>query len=209
MIIFDLDGTLWDSGQSLAESWGMEIAREAGLEKGFTADDIHKVMGLTMDEIADALLPELPEKRRYEVFRKCEAFEIEYIKEHGGVLFPGVRETIRELFNAGKSLTIVSNCQAGYIDAFLDSMDMREYFADYEEWGRTGLLKADNIRLVMERNGADKAVYVGDIQKDSDSSHEAGIPCIWAEYGFGTISDSIAVIHEFADLPKVLEDIGF
>ena len=88
-------------------------------------------------------------------------------------------------------------------------MDMSGYFIDYEEWGRTGLLKADNIRLVMERNGIDKAVYIGDIQKDSDASHEAGIPCIWAAYGFGDICDAEGKIDSFSELPAELERMGY
>jgi len=106
-------------------------------------------------------------------------------------------------------MAVVSNCQEGYVKAFLDSMDMWKYFCDYEEWGRTYLLKAGNIRLVMERNGEDKAVYVGDIQKDSDASHEAGIPCIYAAYGFGEIRDAEGVINRFDELPGVLKKMGF
>ena len=83
------------------------------------------------------------------------------------------------------------------------------YFDDYEEWGRSGLLKADNIRLVMERNGADKAIYVGDIQKDADASAKAGVPCIWAAYGFGHIAGPAGVLNKFSDLPEVLRDLGY
>jgi phosphoglycolate phosphatase len=88
-------------------------------------------------------------------------------------------------------------------------MDMHRYFIDYEEWGRSGLLKADNIRLVMERNGAEKAVYVGDIQKDADASAKAGVPCIWAAYGFGHIDKPAGVLNEFSELPQVLKDLGY
>lgn len=209
MIIFDLDGTLWDSGQSLADSWGLEITKLSGLDKHFTSEDIHKIMGLTMNEIADNLIPELPPERRYEIFRECEYCEIEYIREHGGELFPGIRETLTELKKRGYNMTIVSNCQEGYIPAFLDSMDMREFFTDYEEWGRTHLSKGENIRLVMERNNTTKAVYIGDIQRDADAAAAAGIPCIAADYGFGHIADPIARISEFEELPAVLEQMDF
>ena len=166
-------------------------------------------MGKTMNEIADDLFGVLPEKERYELARKCEVFENAYITEHGGRLFEGVRETLKELHETGVIMSIVSNCQEGYIPAFLTSMDMHSYFVDYEEWGRSGLLKADNIRLVMERNGAEKAVYVGDIQKDADASAKAGVPCIWAAYGFGHIDKPAGVLNEFVDLPQVLKDLGY
>ena len=209
MVIFDLDGTLWDSSVQVAESWNVVIEQEVGKEHTLTAADIMKYMGLTMTEIADRHFGFLPEKERYELSHKCEVFENGYITEHGGRLFEGVEETLAKLKDMGVQMAVVSNCQEGYIKAFLDSMDMWKYFVDYEEWGRTMLLKADNIKLVMERNGASKGIYVGDIQKDSDAAHAAGVPCIYAAYGFGEITDGIATIKRFDELPAVLEELGF
>ena len=209
MVIFDLDGTLWDSAVSVAESWNIEIERVTGQASRLTADAIRRNMGRTMNEIADDVMGGFPLPFRYELARKCEVFENAYITEHGGELFEGVRETLEELKAQGVQMAIVSNCQEGYVPAFLDSMDMRGIFDDYEEWGRSGFLKAENIRLVMERNGADKAVYVGDIQKDADASAKAGVPCIWAAYGFGHIDKPAGVLNEFSDLPQVLKDLGY
>ena len=208
MVIFDLDGTLWDSAVSVAESWNMEIERVTGEPSNISPDDIRRNMGKTMNDIADDLMGRFPPEERYALARKCEVFENAYIAEHGGELFPGVRETLGRLRDEGVPLAVVSNCQEGYIPAFIKSMDMAEYFMDYEEWGRSGLLKADNIRLVMERNGMDKAVYVGDIQKDADASAEAGVPCIWASYGFGHISEPAAVLERFTDLPGALDKLN-
>ena len=208
MVIFDLDGTLWDSGDSVGESWNIVIQR-AGYDLTVTADDLRRNMGKTMNEIADDLFGFLPEEERYALARRCEVFENAYITEHGGRLFEGVRETLKELHETGVIMSIVSNCQEGYIPAFLTSMDMHSYFVDYEEWGRSGLLKADNIRLVMERNGVEKAVYVGDIQKDADASAKAGVPCIWAAYGFGHIDKPAGVLNEFRELPQVLKKLGY
>ena len=209
MVIFDLDGTLWDSAVSVAESWNIAIENVTGRKSCLSADDIRKNMGKTMNDIADDLMCEFEPPFRYELARKCEVFENEYITEHGGVLFEGVVETLEALRAAGVQMTIVSNCQQGYVPAFIESMDMGRFFDDYEEWGRSGLLKAGNIRLIMERNGAEKAVYVGDIQKDADASAEAGVPCIYAAYGFGHIEAPAAVIEKFSDLPGALRELGF
>lgn len=209
MIIFDLDGTLWDSAVNVAASWNIVLEREYNNGKTLTAEDISSNMGKTMNQIADIHFAWLPEDERYAFARKCEVFENEYITEHGGDLYEGVEETLAELKAAGAEMSVVSNCQEGYVKAFLDSMDMWKYFKDYEEWGRTGLSKADNIKLVMERNGADKGIYVGDIQRDSDAAHEAGVPCIWAAYGFGEINDAVAAIKSFRELPAVLKKLGY
>ena len=209
MVIFDLDGTLWDSSPVVAESWNIEIENYTGRKSSLVADDLRRNMGKTMTEIADNLMSEFPVPERYELSHRCEVFENEYIAEHGAELFPKVRETLQQLQDAGQKLAVVSNCQEGYVAAFIKSMDMDRYFCDYEEWGRSGLLKADNIRLVMERNGEDEAIYVGDIQKDADACKDAGVPCIWAAYGFGHIEEPAGVIHEFAELPGVLKELGY
>ena len=209
MVLFDLDGTLWNSTVPIAESWNIVIEKETGRKGWLTSADIEPVQGRTMDEIADIIFVVFPEDERYSLARKCEVFENEYIEKTGATLFEGVEETLAKLKDMGVQMAVVSNCQEGYIKAFLDSMDMWKYFVDYEEWGRTMLLKADNIKLVMERNGASKGIYVGDIQKDSDAAHKAGIDCIYASYGFGEINDAVATLKSFDELPGILEKLGF
>ena len=209
MIIFDLDGTLWDSSANVAASWNDVIEHEYGMKKFLSKEDIASNMGKTMLQIADIHFDWLPEEERYELSRKCEEYENDYITEHGGELYNGVRETLRAMKDAGVRMSVVSNCQKDYIKAFLDSMDMWDYFEDYEEWGRTFKSKADNIRLVMERNGIDKAIYVGDIQRDSDAAHEAGVPIVFAAYGFGDINDAEGRIDSFTELPAVLKEHGY
>ena len=53
------------------------------------------------------------------------------------------------------------------------------------------------IKLIVERNNIDEAVYVGDIQGDYDSSKRAGVKFIHAAYGFGTIDDDVPAIRKF------------
>ena len=209
MVIFDLDGTLWNSTVPIAESWNIIIEKETDRKGWLTAADIEPVQGKTMDEIANIIFCDFPEEERYRLARLCEVYENEYITETGAELFEGVEETLAKLKDMGVQMAVVSNCQEGYIKAFLDSMDMWKYFVDYEEWGRTMLLKADNIKLVMERNRASKGIYVGDIQKDSDAAHAAGIDCIYASYGFGEINDAVATLKSFDELPAILEKLGF
>ena len=146
MVIFDLDGTLWNSSVRIAESWNIVIEKETGRKGWLTGADIEPVQGKTMNEIADIIFGEFPEEERYRLARRCEVFENEYTTKTGADLFEGVEETLKQLKDRGVQMAVVSNCQEGYIKAFLDSMDMWKYFVDYEEWGRTMLLKADNIK---------------------------------------------------------------
>ncbi len=204
MLIFDLDGTLWDSAENVAKSWNIVFSREDPSLPPLTKDDIHSVMGMTMREIQDVLQPALPDGRRDAVFSECCTFEVEYLREHGGDPYPGLRPVMEQLKRLGYPLAIVSNCQRGYVDAFIRSVGVSDLFCDYEEWERTGLAKGENIRLVMQRNGADRAVYIGDTQKDRDAARLAGIPFIHASYGFGSVDSADAVICSLSDLPAVI-----
>ena len=79
---------------------------------------------------------------------------------------------------------------------------MRDIFDDFESAGATGLSKGENIKLVVERNNIDKAVYIGDTQGDLDSADFAGVPFIRAAYGFGQMNRPVPEIREFCELPE-------
>lgn len=208
-IIFDMDGTLWDSAENVAKSWNLAISTFSGYEKTLTAEDIKGVMGKTMDAIADILFAELSEEDRTELLATCCEMENDYLREHGGVLYEGVRETLAKLREMGYHLSIVSNCQAGYIEAFLDYYKLWDAIEDKQCYGDNLLSKGDNIRLVAERNDLDAAVYVGDIQGDYDASRAAGIGFIHAAYGFGTIDTEVPAIHTFAELAEMNLEMVF
>ena len=178
-IIFDLDGTLWDSSASVCESWNIVFSRYPEITRRLTPADVQGFMGKTLDQIFPIALPDTPDELRRKALNECVHYELEYIAEHGGL-----RETLVEL-RRSYALIIVSNCQDGYIQDFLDFADMRGLFGDFESAGGTGLSKGENIKLVIERNSIDKAVYVGDTQGDLDSADFAGISFIRAAYGFG------------------------
>ena len=204
LIMFDLDGTMWDSAEGVADSWN-EVFREADPTlPALTADDVHSVMGMTMKEISEVLQPAMNPDVREEVFERCCRHEVDYLYDHPGRLYPGLQETLDALREAGYDLAVVSNCQRGYVEAFLHSSGLGDRFIDYEEWERTGLSKGENIRLVMERNGYRRAVYIGDTAKDQEAAKAAGIPFIHAAYGFGKTVEPEGVIRDITELPEAL-----
>lgn len=205
-IIFDMDGTLWDSAKAVAESWTEVVAREYTPERVITEDEIKRVMGLTMDKLAAQIFPELSESRRLQLLDVCGREENEYLRMHGAIVYPKVEETFQRL-KEKYHLYIVSNCQSGYIEAFLEYYGYGRYIEDIECYGNNGLVKGDNIRKVVERNYLTKAVYVGDIQGDYDASMQAGVEFIHAGYGFGTVDANVPEITAFEELPKVVESV--
>lgn len=156
-IIFDMDGTLWDSAANVAESWNLAIKQDGSVDKKLTEQDIQGVMGKTMDVIADILFPELEKEARMKLLDQCCSMENDYLREHGGVLYPKLEETLSAL-KEKYPLYIVSNCQSGYIEAFLDHYGFGKYFEDIECYGNNLKQKGDNIRLLADRNGLTEAV---------------------------------------------------
>ena len=205
-VIFDMDGTLWDSAKAVAESWTEVVAREYTPERVITEDEIKRVMGLTMDKLAAQIFPELSESRRLQLLDVCGREENEYLRTHGAIVYPKVEETFQKL-REKYHLYIVSNCQSGYIEAFLEYYGYGRYIEDIECYGNNGLVKGDNIRKVVDRNRLTKAVYVGDIQGDYDASMQAGVEFIHAGYGFGTVDANVPEITAFEELPKVVESV--
>lgn len=206
-IIFDLDGTLWDSRASIAAGWSATLREAFPDAAEVTTQQIASIMGLTERAIADKVFAQYGEDR-YRVCRLCMEGEIVYLRRLGASVYDGVRQMLTEL-SAHTPLFIVSNCQAGYIEAFFDITGFEHFFADYTTEGHTRLKKADNIRLIAERNALKNPVYVGDTALDEQSAREAGCAFIHAAYGFGTAEEPVGSIGapcELAPLLKSMED---
>lgn len=202
-IIFDVDGTLWDSTKSVAESWNKAIREHSSLNLTLEPVSLSRVFGKTMTEIADALFPDLSVKERMELLDVCFDEENRYLEDHPGILYPDVVRTIKEL-SLSCPLYIVSNCQCGYIEVMLRTTGLGPYIRDHLCFGETQVPKGETIRMLIERNNLQSPVYVGDTQGDADSCKTAGIPFIFAEYGFGDVPDARTRIHTFSDLAKLL-----
>ena len=205
-IIFDMDGTLWDSAENVAASWTKVVQKEYRADRVITEQEIQSVMGKTMDQIAAILFGELSQEKQEELLAHCCKEENEYLRAHGGVLYPKLEETLQQL-QKDYRLYIVSNCQSGYIEAFLEHYGFYGYFEDIECFGNNGLDKGTNIRRLMDRNHLQQAVYVGDIQGDYDASSKAGVQFIHAAYGFGTIKEKVPKIHAISELPEIVKNV--
>ena len=202
-IIFDLDGTLWDSTAEVAKTWTSVIAKYNLNRKEVTVEDLKPCMGKLLDEIASILLPELDPKKQMQVIKECCEYENEYLGEYGATLYDKLEDTLKELSKNNK-LFIVSNCQDGYIECFFKAHKLDKYFIDYECPGRTGLPKGENIKLIVERNNLKNPVYVGDTQGDANAAKLANVPFIFAKYGFGNVDEFFNSIESFDELLEII-----
>lgn len=205
-IIFDLDGTLWDSTKEVAMAFNQVlIERYPEVKENVTPERLQELFGMPLDEIAVKLYQSVPAEHAIKVMKECCDYECDYLAEHGATLYDNLEQVLEELSMKYK-LFIVSNCQEGYIQCFFRAYPkLEKYFLDYEYPGRSGMLKADNIRLVIERNGLNSPIYVGDTQGDATASGIAGVPFIFARYGFGDVKEYAGVIDSLIELKKLID----
>lgn len=202
-IIFDLDGTLWDSSNSVINSWNETISNYNEVQNTLTVDDMKSVMGLVIQDVALKLFPYLEEENRLKIIKHCCKNECVYLGENGATIYNKLEETLIELTKTYK-LFIVSNCQCGYIESFFKSHRLNKYFIDYENSGRTGLTKGENIKLIMDKNSLKSSLYIGDTEGDLKAARFAGIPFVYARYGFGQVKEYDYVIDSFEELLKLV-----
>ena len=201
-IIFDVDGTLWNSTESVAASWNKAIREHSSLNLTLEPVSLSRVFGKTMTEIADTLFPSLSADERMKLLEVCFDEENRYLEDHPGILYPDVARTLKKLASR-YPLYIVSNCQCGYIEVLLRTTGLGPYIKDHLCFGETQVPKGETIRKLIVKNRLQSPVYVGDTQGDADSCKTAGIPFIFAEYGFGDVLDARMRIQTFSDLEKL------
>ena len=203
-LIFDLDGTLWDASAACIIAWNNTLQQ---IGSGHSAVDEKMVAGFSGRLLEDILAEHFKNIRpdQYAHFIKLYAKEeAEQMRKLGGTLFPDTKQALEELA-IQFPLFIVSNCQKGYIENFLQQHQLGTLFTDFESSGNTGLPKKNNILFVIKRNKLTKPIYVGDTKGDYDASRWNGIPFIYAGYGFGPLADPEIQIKSLSELPFLLK----
>lgn len=200
-IIFDMDGTLWNSTPEVAEAFNKVLKEKyPEVTDEVTPEVLQGLFGLPLDVIAVQLYASVSEERAKFIMNDCCEYECEYLAQKGATLYEGLEEALKKL-SVKYKLFIVSNCQEGYIQCFFAANPhLEKYFIDYEYPGRSGRFKADNIRMVIDRNGLKNPIYVGDTQGDANAAKEAGVPFIFARYGFGNVKEYEDVVDSLQEL---------
>lgn len=207
-IIFDMDGTLWDSVDNIVISWN-EACRRLGEPVTITREKLIGLMGNTMDKFAEKLLPHVPLEQAMETLHACEEEENEYLRRHGAVLLGDVKTVFEKLRKMGYGVYIVSNCQSGYIEAFMEYYHLEHLVDDVECYGNTRNGKADNLKRLIERNHLEEYWYLGDTQGDYDACREAGVPFIFAAYGFGNVDAKVPQIPELETIIEAVKNLSY
>jgi len=183
-LIFDLDGTLWDTCGIVVKSWNRAVKLLGIDRRPITRDDIRGVMGMAHVEILGHFLTDLDRSMQEKVLDLGYELEQQALQKEGGELFPDTKKTL-EVLGLTYPLFLVSNCQKGYMEAFFGWSGLKPFFKDWESHGNTGLSKADNLRSVKDRNHLTSPVYIGDTEGDRAAAERAEMPFIHMKHGFG------------------------
>lgn len=203
-IIFDLDGTLWDSTANVAVAWQAAKNEVDYIEQDIDQAVVRSITGLTYKTIFEKLFPYLDNEKREEFKALAAKKELETLNERGGELYPELEETLKYL-QANYKLFLVSNCQNGYAETFFEHSKLKDYFLGYQCYGTKNLPKWDNIKDIVNDFDLKAPVYVGDTQADYEATVKAGVPFIFASYGFGKVEQGmVATVDSLAGLREIL-----
>ncbi len=185
-ILFDLDGTLTDSGPGIMNGFAYAIREMGGQTavreqlRSFVGPPLkvsfHEILGYSLEDT----------DRAVRLYR-------EYYNNLGGVyenaVYPGVEQLLANLKAAGKKLIVATSKSAVATNTVLEHFGLRKYF-DFVATAddRTRPRKSDVIRYALEQCGipdSSQAVMVGDRENDISAANEVGIDSIGVLYGYG------------------------
>ena len=90
-VIFDVDGTLWDSTDEVAVSWNEVLREETDLERRVTSEELKKEFGKPLEEIMEDLFPELTKKISWSYQKHCSFAKINGWKQRRVKYMKGFR----------------------------------------------------------------------------------------------------------------------
>lgn len=201
LILFDLDGTLVDSSQDIANAVNYSL-NEMGLRQK-SVEEVTSYIGSGVEELIRRTLGQ--ENRQ--LFDDTLAIFIKYYKNHfvdSSVLYPNVKETLEHFKNKKKS--IVTNRHRESAELTLKTFGINEYFNGIVGGDDLGCIKPSSCPLnsMINRLSADKnnTIIVGDMDVDVLAGKNAGVFTCAVTYGIGKREDIVKAGPDF-----IIEDI--
>lgn len=199
-LIFDIDGTLWDTRAVAAVSYNRVTAETGYPFLAVTPEQLAVHFGKPPAEIADVLFAPVPAPERYRLMERCVDESLEdFARDPAMTGYPGVVETLTAL-SGNHRLFIVSNSERGYPELTMKKLGITHLISGHLCHGDTGLEKGQTLLRLMKQYHIESCAYVGDTQGDYLASVVAGIPFIWSVYGFGSPEAYFARIDSFPEL---------
>ncbi|MFX3972906.1 HAD family hydrolase [Streptococcus suis] len=208
-ILFDLDGTLTDSGQGILNSVAYALEK-MGIEEPDTAN-LNRFIGLPLYESFSRFYQLSPEDTQSAV----DAFRV-YFKEKGmfeNQLYPGIIPLLEELRTAGKTLVIATSKPEIFAKQILEHFGIAHYFDVIAgaSLDSSRISKADVIGYAINQLEAfpKHAVMIGDREHDIEGARMHQLPAIGVLYGYGNKQEfekagATMIVETVQDLKRVL-----
>lgn len=184
-IIFDLDGTLLNTLDDIADS--LNVTLEKCGYPTWDKKDIRKMIGGGASLLVSRALPEEVSLEEYEQCKK--EFLAHYIKnaDNKTDLYEGTRPLVKQLAEEQFKMGVVSNkgdkAVQQLIKAYFEE-DMQMALGEREDITRKPAPDALFLAMEMLDAKAEECIYVGDSEVDVEFARNAGIPCIIVTWGF-------------------------
>ena len=149
LLIFDLDGTIFQTTKPVYESVRRAF-NGLGLPFDISEKEMEKYFGTASGEFYEALTPENGSVTVEELRDRIHS-EHQTVFRETAEAFPGVKETLRTLRKRGYKLALHSNSSTEYFETAIDALDIGDLF-DYAECvTENNLTKPDLIRKIKEK----------------------------------------------------------
>ena len=211
LILFDLDGTLTDSGEGITKSVQYALSK-LGIEEP-DLDNLRKFIGPPLIDSFEKYYG----FSREEAIRAREIFNERYqpIGWMENRPYDGIEEVLKALKENGKMLGIATSKPADTAERVLTYFGLREYFPVFCASPLNGIggEKAGRIQAAIEDAKAlgceaKNVIMVGDTKFDVLGAHECGIPCVGVTWGFAVEGEFEACNTEFVvDTMEELLDV--
>lgn len=184
IVIFDLDGTVLDTAQDIADCMNMAIS-ELGYEQRSYAE-YRTVIGNDAPNFVRKLLGDMP----YEKLMYIWNYYIPFVNKYGTEktkYFDGVKEVLAVLRERGYKLVVYTNKTPDELLPFIDKFSLAEYFDLSVGAGGTEDAKpsATGVKKVLSKFNVlpENAYLVGDGETDVMTAINAGINCVAVLWG--------------------------
>jgi len=214
LIIFDLDGTLIDSAADLATAVNAMLA-DLGAEP-LSVPEVRRMIG---DGVAMLVARALAARQceRADAAESARSFMRYYESDATSLTtaFPGVREALQALRDAGIPLAVCTNKPARISAHILESVGIAGYFARVIGGDSLPFRKPDPRMLLTLveafATGPGSSLLVGDSEVDAATAQAAGVPFVLMKHGYrrGAAEDiaCVAALDDFAQLPALIGEL--
>ena len=211
LILFDLDGTITDSGEGITKSVQYALSK-LGIEEP-DLENLRKFIGPPLIDSFEKYYG----FSREEAIRAREIFNERYqpIGWMENRPYDGIEDVLKSLLDAGKMLGIATSKPADTAERVLTYFGLREYFPVFCASPLNGIggEKAGRIQAAIEDAKAlgceaKNVIMVGDTKFDVLGAHECDIPCVGVTWGFAVEGEFEACNTEFVvDTMEELLDV--